>query len=314
MTTKQGKTSIAGLINLGQAVENYQQINVSQVEVDQIVLIPGHNPRGAALGEQAFQGPEYQDLKQSIAELGDVFQPVLLRPKANSNMYELVAGERRLRIVRELGLPRISAVIRTLNDDQAYKLARQENALRAPVAKIDQLFSSMNQLAQRLGLSASAVRGVLIRARDLQAQGKAAEDGTPEALALRLIEELHLPKIGTLVRSARLLDLNADERQALREGLAEGAALALLDLQDHPRRAALLQQAMAEGWSARRMETEVKDLLSGGAPRPQIGSLLTQTQKVLSGARVRKLSQRQQQQVEEALSALVEQLRKIVAD
>lgn len=314
MTPKHGKTSIAGVINLGSAVENYQQSSVSQVEIDQIVLIPGHNPRGAALGEQAFQGAEYDALKQSIAELGDVFQPVLVRPKANSNMYELVAGERRVRIVRELGLPRISAVIRSLNDDQAYTLARQENALHAPVAKIDQVFSSMNQLAHRLTLSVHSVRGVLIRARDLQAQGRNIEEGTPEARAMQLIEQLHLPKVGTLVRSARMLDLTADERQALREGLAEGAALALLQLQNHPRRPELLHLGMTEHWSARRMDTEVRQVIQGSAPRPQITELMTRTKQVLTGVKVKKLSASQQQEVEAALSALLKQLQRITAD
>lgn len=305
------KTKIASVINFSQAVENYQHASVTSVEIDQIVTVAGHNPRGFATGDAAFAGEAFEELKQSIVSFGDVFQPVVLRRRANSNLYELVAGERRLRAARAAGLHSISAVVRELSDDQAYRLAREENDLRQGVAKIDLLFSALHQLASRLGVSVQATRGVLIRARDAQAQDRTLDPDGAEARALALIESLRLPAVSTLVRSARLLDLTPDERQAVREGLAEGAALALLDLGDHPQRAATLRRATAERWSARRTQDEVRTLLSTRSARPNIARLLTTARKSLSDARLGKLDAQQQQQVEAALEEFLDRVQTI---
>jgi ParB family chromosome partitioning protein len=308
------KVRVSGVVRLGQAVENYQPAEVSRVEVDQIVLIPGHNPRGTALGERAFEGPEADALKRSIEEFGDVFQPIVLRHKANSNMYELVAGERRLRAAKALGLHAISAVVRHLNDDDAYRVARQENDLRTGVSKIDQLFSSLNQLATRLGVSVTELRGILIRARDTQAQGKVLSEDSLESKALQLIGLLHLPQVSTLVRSSRMLDLTPSERQAIRDGLAEGAALALLSLGTHPERAALLERAVQERWTARHTEAEVRTILKGNSGRPQLSNLALNVRKTLGEARLQRLSPERQSEVESVLLEMLTKLKSLVED
>ncbi|MFC4455255.1 ParB/RepB/Spo0J family partition protein [Deinococcus sonorensis] len=304
------RVKVGSVINLGSAVERYQDSNVNAVEVDQILIVEGHNPRGHVTGTQAFEGPEFDALKASIASLGDVFQPVLLRPKANSNMYELVAGERRLRAARALGLHKISAVVRKLSDDEMYRLAREENLLRSEVSRLDLIFSGLDQLARRLSVPLSGIRSVLIRARDAGALGKTLLPDSTEALALEYIERLQLPAVSTLVRLARMLELTPDERQAIRNGLAEGAALALLDLGDHPQRPALLQRAISEGWSAARAKAEVKALIRT-VPAPGIAEVLAQTRALCAASRVRRLSDAQQAEVTQILTQAMNQIRAI---
>ncbi|MFC6618757.1 ParB/RepB/Spo0J family partition protein [Deinococcus radiophilus] len=277
------KVSAASRINLSRAVENYQREGISQIELDQIVVMPGHNPRGYATGDNAFSGPGFDALVASIQSFGDVFQPILLRPKASSNLYELVAGERRWRAAKAAGLTHISALVRELDDDQIVRIARQENELREAVSQIDLLFASLDQLARRLNVPLRQLRTVLIRARD---GGEAFPENSPEAQVRDLIAVLGLPSLATLVRSSRLLNLTADERQAMREGLSQQAALALLDLGEDPLRPQLLVQALREGWSAAQLRREIQQLRENQSP-----TIKQVAQRVKNGLGERRLAQ-----------------------
>src|SRR5690348_9781753 len=57
-----------------------------------------------------FSEEKIEELAQSIKEKG-VIQPILVRA-AGTDRYELIAGERRLRAVKSLGLNEIPAIIR----------------------------------------------------------------------------------------------------------------------------------------------------------------------------------------------------------
>ena len=297
------KVSAASRINLGKAVENYRREGVDQVELDQIVVIPGHNPRGYATGDSAFEGPAFEALVQSIQSFGDVFQPIVLRRKSSSNLYELIAGERRWRAAKAAGLTHISALVHELDDDQIVRIAREENELRESVSGIDLLFASLDQLANRLEVPVRELRSVLIRARDT---GPDFAEGSPEGRVGQWIKALGLPSLATLVRSSRLLELTPDERQAMREGLSQQAALALLDLEDHPQRGELLRQALAEGWSAQQLRERIVQLQ--GKEISGVQQLARDVRQQLKPRQLARLPIRKQQRVER----LLEELHKIL--
>ncbi|WP_261665224.1 ParB/RepB/Spo0J family partition protein [Deinococcus sp. Marseille-Q6407] len=293
------KVSATSRINLDKAVENYRREGIDQVELDQIVVIPGHNPRGYATGEKAFEGPAFDALVQSIGSFGDVFQPIVLRRKATSNLYELVAGERRWRAAKAAGLTHISALVRELDDDQIVRVAREENELREAVSSIDLLFASLDQLATRLNVPLRELRTVLIRARD---QGEIFDSQTPEGQVSQWIEVLGLPSLSTLVRSSRLLDLTPDERQAMRGGLSQQAALALLDLGDHPQRGELLRKAQAEGWNAQQLRRAITQ--AKGKKNSDLQQKAQEIRRYLGPRHLSRLAPNQQQEVQVLLSQL----------
>ena len=84
---------------------------------------------------ERFDPERLAELKQSIAEKGLV-QPVTVRPYGNG--YQLIAGERRLRAVSELGITQIPAYILTVEtDEEMLELAIIENIHREDLNAID---------------------------------------------------------------------------------------------------------------------------------------------------------------------------------
>jgi ParB/RepB/Spo0J family partition protein len=77
-----------------------------------------------ALGQLAF----------SIAELG-ILQPLLVRPMAD--MWEVVAGRRRLAAARLAGLETVPCIVRDIDDDRAFDLALAENLHRRDLSWIE---------------------------------------------------------------------------------------------------------------------------------------------------------------------------------
>lgn len=81
---------------------------------------------------------KYQELKASVQVHG-VLQNVLLRPNPQQGApFMLVAGERRWRAACAAGLLEINAVVRNLDDQQAFELALIENLNREDMTPIEE--------------------------------------------------------------------------------------------------------------------------------------------------------------------------------
>lgn len=89
-------------------------------------IIPGRNPR------TYFDPHEMNELKASIQRLG-VLQPILVRPVTGQDYFELIAGERRWRAVKEIfgENAEIPAMIQNMTDQEADEAAATENIQRA---------------------------------------------------------------------------------------------------------------------------------------------------------------------------------------
>ncbi len=77
---------------------------------------------------------EVQRLAASI-RLHGLLQPILVRPIGKE--YEVICGQRRFQACRALGLPEIIAVVRPLDDRQAFEMALAENARREALTAED---------------------------------------------------------------------------------------------------------------------------------------------------------------------------------
>lgn len=92
------------------------------------------NPRNP---RRSFSEAELVDLSQSIRTHG-VVQPIIVRPKAGSESYEIVAGERRWRASQIAGLTEVPVIIRDIDDRVALEIAIVENVQRADLNPIEE--------------------------------------------------------------------------------------------------------------------------------------------------------------------------------
>ena len=75
------------------------------------------------------------ELAISIKELG-LIQPITVR-KINSNKYEIIAGERRFRAAKTIGLNHIPCYIKSADDNQSVEMALVENIQRSDLDPIE---------------------------------------------------------------------------------------------------------------------------------------------------------------------------------
>lgn len=85
-----------------------------------------------------FKEEDLKELADSIKEKG-VIQPLIVTPGENAKKYELVAGERRLRASKLVGLETVPVVVLELdNEDSLLELALIENIQRTDLNAIEE--------------------------------------------------------------------------------------------------------------------------------------------------------------------------------
>lgn len=109
----------------------------------------------------AFDDEALRELADSIREHG-IIQPLVVRP-VEGGVYQIVAGERRWRASRMVGLSEIPVVIRELDDNQTLELAIIENLQREDLnvielaggykSLIDEYGMTQEQVSKRVGKS-----------------------------------------------------------------------------------------------------------------------------------------------------------------
>jgi len=102
--------------------------SISEVEMDQIFANP-NQPRSH------FDEDALSELATSIRELG-VISPITLR-KNDDGTYLIIAGERRFRASKLVGLTTIPAYVRTAADEQVVEMALIENIQREDLNAIE---------------------------------------------------------------------------------------------------------------------------------------------------------------------------------
>jgi ParB family chromosome partitioning protein len=115
-----------------------------------------------------FAESELLQLAESVKQNG-VLQPILVRRKGDG-LYELIAGERRLRAAKLAGLLTIPAIVRNSSDEQAMELALVENlqrqdlnpmeAARAYHRLLNEFGFTQETVAQRIGKDRSSIANI----------------------------------------------------------------------------------------------------------------------------------------------------------
>jgi ParB family transcriptional regulator, chromosome partitioning protein len=182
-------------------------------------------------------------LAASIREVG-VLQPVLVRP-LEGGRYQLVAGERRWRAARRVGLQTIPALIRTVPDESSLEHALVENLHRQDLNPLEEA-AAYQQLVEGFGLTHDQVAERVGRSR-------AAVSNT-----LRLFQ---LPP--------------AIQRLVMDGALSAGHARALLGTPDRAFQESLARRAVHEQLSVRSVEDAVRErneLAGATGPLPQVAA------------------------------------------
>ncbi len=132
--------------------------NITYVGIENIRPNP-YQPR------KQFNKISLEELSESIKQYG-VIQPINVR-KLSSNMYELVAGERRLRAATMAGLKEIPAIVININDNDSAVMALIENLQREDLSYMEEAEGYNNlisdhgftqeELATKIGKSQSTI-------------------------------------------------------------------------------------------------------------------------------------------------------------
>lgn len=204
-----------------------------------LILIPvasiGPNPRQP---RRTFDEASIRALSESIKSAG-LMQPVVVRKGTGSPGFELIAGERRWRAAKMLGMAEIPALVREVDDRTAGEWALIENIQREDLNPIDRS-EALERLIQEFSL-------------------------THQDLG----DRLGIDRV-TITNLLRLADLDPFTKDAVRRGeLSQGHAKVLLGVQQQDLRKRLASAAIAAGLSVRELERRVREM--GSAPTDSKG-------------------------------------------
>ena len=182
-----------------------------------------------------FDDKKLNDLMTSIKEHG-VLQPVVVQ-KVDSG-FELIVGERRWRASKKLGLKKIPAVIREVNDEQSLEIAIIENIHRQDLNPIEEAEAyarlsnefelTQEMVAEKVGKSRTAVANIL-----------------------------------------RLLKLSRNIKEDLiSEKISMGHARALLGLEESKQMETLRNEIIKQDLTVRQTESRVNKLKKGVLDKP----------------------------------------------
>jgi ParB family transcriptional regulator, chromosome partitioning protein len=194
----------------------------TSVSIEKIVPNP-RQPRGVMADEPL------EELAASIREHG-ILQPLIVSRDAESGIYTLIAGERRLRAAKLAGLDKVPVILRDVNEQERLELALIENVQRADLSPLETA-EAYRQLEDEFNLSHEMISERVGKSRV------------------------------SVTNTMRLLRLPVLVQTALKDGLiTEGHARAILGLETSQGQLAALQTIMAQGLNVRQAEELVRKL------------------------------------------------------
>ena len=168
-----------------------------------------------------FSNEELKELSESIKQFG-VIQPLLV--KKQGPLYEIIAGERRLRAAKLAGLTEVPVLIRNYDEKLSKEVAIIENIQREDLNAVEEALAYQSLISEY--------------------------DLSQEELAERLSK-----KRTTITNSLRLLKLEEEILNYIREGkLKEGHGRALLAIPEGKKRLELAKECVEKNLSVREVE------------------------------------------------------------
>ena len=206
---------------LGSGFDSLFTDNSSDVQIKKTLRIAEIEPNSDQ-PRKTFSEEAITALAESIREHG-MLQPILVRP-LDTGGYQIVAGERRWRAARMLGLDEVPVNIRELSDTETMQIAIIENLQRENLNPVEEA-SGYNELIEKYGMTQEQVAKMVGKSRSAVAN------------AVRL---LSLPP-----RVLKMLE-NGD--------ISAGHAKALLGFEDEEMLIAIANRAVDGGMTVRQVE------------------------------------------------------------
>ena len=207
-----------------------------------------------------FDPQAMQALTNSVRRDG-ILEPLLVRQRASGG-YELVAGERRYRAAKEVGLVDLPVIIRQLTDGQALHITLVENLLREDLNPLEETEGILNLLSLRLGTDVESVISLLYRMQNDVQRVTHNVMGQAEAEVIQTVfVEVGLAWESFVNNRLPLLKLPEDILAALRSGqIAYTKAQAIARVKDEQHRKSLLEQAVMKGLSLTEIRAVAKEI------------------------------------------------------
>ena len=174
-----------------------------------------------------FNKEKMEELKGSIKKHG-IIQPIVVRKMANG--YEIVAGERRLKAAKEIGLKNIPAIIKSFNNEKSLEIALVENIQREDLNPVEQA-NAFKRLIDEFNLTQQELAEVTGKSRAL------------------------------VTNTIRLLKLNPEIQKNISEGkISFGHAKLLLSIEDEEVQKAVCDRIIVNDLSVRDTERLIKNI------------------------------------------------------
>lgn len=209
-----------GLEALIPKVEQKEKGLVLEIEVEN--LTPNlFQPR------KNFNKEKMEELKESIKKHG-IIQPIVARKMANG--YEIIAGERRLKAAQEIGLKKIPAIIKSINNEKSLEIALVENIQREDLDPVEQA-NAFKRLIDEFNLTQQELAEVTGKSRTL------------------------------VTNTIRLLKLNPEIQKNISEGkISFGHAKLLLSIEEEEVQKAVCERIIVNDLSVRDTEHLIKNI------------------------------------------------------
>ena len=193
---------------------------IGQIPITQIEMTNTYQPR------TEFEKEALEELADSIKVHG-IIQPLTVR-RLEPGKYQLIAGERRMRAAKMVGLKEVPAHIRKANDEQMLEMALIENIQRVDLNPIE-IALTYQRMIDELGLKHDELGGKVGKKRE------------------------------TVTNYLRLLKLPEEVIKAVRVGkISMGHAKALMGIKDKKQQSEALSKVLAEELSVRQTESIAK--------------------------------------------------------
>lgn len=210
---------------LSELIPEIEESPIKYIPIDNILYSP-FQPR-----IQFKEDEDFEELVKSIKERG-ILQPILVRKKGE-DLYECVAGERRLKAAKKAGLKEVPAVIKNFTDEEVLLIALIENLQRKNLNPLEEALGYKN-LIEKFGYTQEEI---------------AEKVGKDRATVANLLRLLKLPSI--------------IQEDLLEERLTVGHAKALLALDEEEKQIYVRDLILKKGLSVRETEKLVGRLQKG---------------------------------------------------
>lgn len=233
-----------------------------------------------------FDAAALTELARSIEQYG-ILEPLLVRATEKAGVYELVAGERRLRAAQMVPLEQVPVNILKVSAEEAAQIALVENLQREDLNPIEETEGILKLLALRLDLPVEAVPSLLYRLKNQATKTSDAVSHNVMVNSEAAVVEMVFQGVARMSwhsfvkNRLPLLKLPEDILEAVRSGqLAYSKATAIARVKDAEARRQLLETAMQNDLSLTQIRAAIQALQQPPAPSADEPIGLAQRQRL----------------------------------